>query len=152
MIPQIGDFIAIAGLAAKAYKALDSSRGSKFEFTSLLNTLEALSQAVLQAEALCMECQTFSFDDIYENLRRLELLDPVAFGITKEQMECEALIEQFLTDFSSCTKTFTNPGTGMMRPGVRKLTWIGHKAEIAALEKRFNGHLEALQSYLCAFY
>jgi hypothetical protein len=43
------------------------------------------------------------------------------------------------------------PGTGEMRQGIRKLTWIGHKDEVATFEKRFNGHLQALQLLLCAF-
>ena len=151
MIPQIGDFIAMAALAAKAFQALDSSRGSNVEFNSLLNTLKALGQAMWQAEALCMECHTSSFGDAYKNPRRLELLESIASDITKEREECEALITHFLKSFASYTRTFLEGDAGKIRSGFKKLTWAGRKDEVAVLEKRLNGHLQALQIHLWTF-
>jgi hypothetical protein len=114
MIPQIGDFIAITSLALKAFQALDSSRGSKYEFTSLEDSLQALKQAIVQIDELCMEYHASSLDSVKHN-------------ITKEREECEALITQFSNDFASYHKAFTQPGTGKLHQRVRMLKWIGHK-------------------------
>jgi hypothetical protein len=148
---QIGDFIAIATLAARAFQALNSSRGSKFEFTSLLSTLKMLSNAMLQAEALCIGCHTSPSDDTFTDPSRLELLDSIAREIAKEREECEALIEQFLKDFAAYNEAFLEPGIGKMRQGLRKLTWIGHRDEATALEKRLNTHMQALQLHLYTY-
>src|SRR5437016_3871818 len=104
MIPQIGDFIAIAAVAAKAYRALDSTRGSEYEFTSLRSTLKALSQAMLQAEALCMEYHTSAFNDAYKDPHHFQLLNSVASDVAKERKECEALITQFMENFASYSR------------------------------------------------
>src|ERR1700722_8525626 len=138
MNPQIGDFIALASLAAKAFQALNSTRGSKFEFTSLLNTLESLSEAMLQAEELCIGCHTSSFDNTSKDLGQLDLLDSVAYNISKERKECEALIQRFMENFAPYNEAFMEPGIGKIRQGVRKLTWIGRQDEIAVWEKRLN--------------
>jgi len=148
---QIGDFIAIATLAVRAFQALNSARGSKFEFTSLLSTLKALSQAMLQAEAVCIGCHTSSSDNTSTDPFHLELLDSIAREIRKEQMECEALITQFLKNFAAYNEAFTEPGIGMIRQSLRKLTWIGRRVEAAALERRLNSHMQALQLHLYTF-
>ncbi|KAI9786687.1 MAG: hypothetical protein M1839_006238 [Geoglossum umbratile] len=151
MIPQIGDFIAMATLATKAFQALDSSRGSKFEFNSLLDTLKALGQAMWQAEALCMECHTTLFSNMSKDPRRLQLLESIAGDISKEREHCEALITHFLKGFSSYTRSFSEGDIGKVRLGIKKLTWAGRKDEVAVLEKRLNAHLQALQIYLWNF-
>jgi hypothetical protein len=151
MIPQIGDFIAMASLATKAFQALDSSRGSKFEFNSLLNTLKALGQAMWQAEALCMECHMSSLGRADVDPHRLKLLESIAHDIANEREKCEALITHFLKSFAPYTKAFSEGGAGKLRAGVRMLTWAERKDEVAALEKRLNGHLQALQIHLWTF-
>jgi len=151
MCLQIGDFITIATLATKAFQALNSTRGSKFEFTSLLSMLKALSQAMLQAEALCIGYHTSSSDNSSIDPSHLELLDSIAREITKERKECEALITQFLKNLAAYNEAFVEPGIGMMRQGLRKLTWIGHREEAAALEKRLGAHMQALQLNLYTF-
>jgi hypothetical protein len=152
---QVSDFIAIATLATTVFQALSSSRGSKFEFTSLLGTLEALSQAIVQAEALCVRCHALSSDDISTDpsrLERLERLDLIADEIIKERKECEALVTHFNKKFVAYREAFVEPGRGMMRQSLRKLTWIGRRHEAATLEKRLNTHLQALQLRLYAFF
>ncbi len=149
MIPQIGDFVTIAELTAKVIQALNTSRGSKFEFLSLLNTLEALHQAAWQAEALCVAS---SLDYTYKDTRCHEFLNSVVCAITREREECQSLINKFSEDFPSYIKVFTKEGTGKMHQRARSLTWMGCKEEVATLEKRLNGHLQALQLQLCRFY
>jgi hypothetical protein len=151
MIPQIGDFIAIATLATRACQALNSTRGSKFEFTSLLSTLKALIQAVLQAEALCIGCHTSSSQNTSTDPSHLELLDSIARDITKERKECEALFAQFMKNFAEYNNAFVEPRIDMIREGLRKLTWIGRSDEAAALEMRLSAHMQALQLHLHTF-
>jgi hypothetical protein len=148
---QIGDFIAIATLAATAFQALNSTRGSKFEFTSLLSTLKAVSQAMLQAEELCIRCHTSFPYNTPTDPSHLKFLDSIAREITKEREECQAIIKQFLKNFEAYNEAFVEPGIGMMRQGFRKLTWIGHRDEAAAIEKRLNTHMQALQLHLSTF-
>src|SRR5437762_11688395 len=50
----IGDFISLITLTTAVFQALSSSHGSKIEFQTLLSTLRSLSQAMCQAEALCV--------------------------------------------------------------------------------------------------
>jgi hypothetical protein len=151
MFLQIGDFIAIATLATTAYQALNSTRGSKFEFTSLLSTLEALKQAMLQAGRLCSGCHTLSSNNKSTDPSHLELLDSTAREITKELEECRAVLDQFSENFAPYTEAFVELGGGMMRQGLRKLTWIGRRDEAAVYEKRLNTHMQALQLHLCTF-
>jgi hypothetical protein len=148
---QIGDFIAIATLAARAFQALHSTRGSKFEYTSLLSTLEALSQAMVQAEALCIRYHTWSPDNTPIDPAHLERLNSIAHEINKELKECQALIDQFFKDFAAYNEAFVESGGGMIRQGLRKLTWIGHRDEAAILEKLLNSHMQSLQLRLSAF-
>jgi hypothetical protein len=149
---QVGDFIAIATLATTVFQALSSTRGSKFEFTSLLSTLEALSQAVVQAEALCKGYHALSSDDMSTDPSRLERLDSIADEIAKEREECKALVAQFNKVFVAYKEAFVDPGRGIIRQSLRKLTWIGRRYEAATIEKRLNTHLQALQMHLYAFF
>jgi hypothetical protein len=149
---QVGDFIALATLATTVFQALSSTQGSKFEFTSLLITLEALSQAMVQAEALCIGCHAFSPDDTSTDPFRLEHLDSIADEIVKERKECEALVTKFKEKFVAYKEAFVEPGRGMICQSLRKLTWIGRRYEAATLEKRLNTHLQALQLHLYAFF
>jgi hypothetical protein len=151
MIPQIGDFIAIATLAAKASQALNSSRGSEFEYTSLSNTLKSIGQAMVQAEGLCMEWHMCSMDDICKDARRLERLKSIIQDITKERDECKALINGFNQDFKSYARAFDKTCTDKMHQEVKKLTWIAHKQGLATLENRLSEHLQVLQLLLYAF-
>jgi hypothetical protein len=151
MLPQIGDFIVIASLAAKAVNALDSSRGSKFEFTSLLNSLKALGQSMLRAEALCMECHTFSFG-AYNDPHQADLLNAIASDISKERKECEVLVSHFLTSFKPYHAAFAGSHKGKIHRGFKELTWMWRKEEAAMLEQRLNGHVQAMQLHLWTFY
>ncbi|KAH0551362.1 hypothetical protein GP486_007423 [Trichoglossum hirsutum] len=151
MLPQIGDFIAIASLAAKAANALDSSRGSKFEFTSLLNSMKALGQAMLRAEALCMECHTSSFN-AHNDPHRAGLLHDIAADIASERKECEALVSHFLKSFKSYHAAFVGSPNEKMRRGFKELTWIWRKEEAAMLEKQLDGHVQTMQLHLWTFY
>src|SRR4051812_7462325 len=112
MIPQIGDFFAIAALAANACQALNSSQGSKAGFTSLRATLEALRKAMIQAEAVCMEHRTSYISDRDKDSRRLEDLDLITKAIEEERNECNALLSQFNEDFKMYTKAFTGSDKG----------------------------------------
>jgi hypothetical protein len=151
MIPQIGDFIAIATLAANVSQALNSSRGSEFEYTSLSNTLKSIGQAMVQAEGLCMEWHMCSMDDICKDARRLERLKSIIQDITKERDECKALINGFNQDFKSYARAFDKTCTDKMHQEVKKLTWIAHKQGLATLENRLSEHLQVLQLLLYAF-
>lgn len=148
---QIGDFIAIATLAARAFQALNSTRGSKFEFTSLLRTLEALSQAMLKAEALCIRYHMSSTVHTSTDPFHQQLLDSIAHEINKERKECQALIDQFSNNFAGYKEAFVEPGGGMLRQNLKKLRWIGRRDEAAVLEKRLNTHMQALQFHLSIF-
>jgi len=106
---------------------------------------------MLQAEAVCIGCHTSSSDNTSTDPFHLELLDSIAREIRKEQMECEALITQFLKNFAAYNEAFTEPGIGMIRQSLRKLTWIGRRVEAAALERRLNSHMQALQLHLYTF-
>jgi hypothetical protein len=145
MILQIGDSIAIATLAAKAWKALSSSQGSKAEFKSLITALKALGNAMIQAEAVCMEYHTSYISDTHQDPRRLIVLDSIARDIAKENSECKALVSQFLEVFESYTKAFTDPDKGKMYQGYKSLTLLFRKDELARVEKRLNEHLQAMQ-------
>ncbi len=147
---QVGDFITLAMLATRAFQALDSSRGSKFEFISLLGSLKALSQAMLQAEALCVGCYTSCSDDSSTESSTRNHLDSIVQDIVKAREECETLITQFLKSFASYDEAFSDPRS-MIRQSFRKLTYLGRKDEAAVLEKRLNAHLRILQLRLCAF-
>src|SRR5436190_5605074 len=133
MIPQIGDFIAIAAITTKAAQALSSSRGSVHEHATLINVLQSLSQAMWQAEALCMEYHTSPFleksiffeDPSPQERRRLELLEDVAANMSQEREACEELIGDFLDKFVSFDQAFTVPKKGLrkVKVQVKKLTW-----------------------------
>ena len=151
MIPQIGDFVAVALIAAKVINALNTSRGSKAEFISILKTLSALSQALWQAEALWMDFQTTSSDALHQDKKRLERLNSIAIDMNRERGECTALISQFLNDLKSYKNAFIHPTAGTIRQVVRSLSWIGEKERIAQFEKRLDGHLKAFQMHLGAF-
>jgi len=151
MSMQIGDFIALAMLATNAFQALNSTRGSKSDFTSLLSTLKAIGQAMVQAEALCIGCHTSFSDGTNTDPAHIKRLDAIASEIVKEREECEALIKKFLKDFKAYKEAFVDPGKGMLRQGYRSLTWMGRKDEAAVLEKRLNTHLQALQMHLYTF-
>ena len=146
MVLQIGDFIAIANLAAKACQALSSSQGSKAEFTSLLAALKALCSAMIQAEAVCME---YHISDTHQDPRRL---DSIARDIAKESSECKALVSQFLEDFESYRKAFTDPDKGKLYQGYKGLTLPFRKDELARVEKRLNQHLQAMQFRLYSYF
>lgn len=148
---QIGDFIAIATLAARVFQALNSTRGSKFEFTSLLRTLKALSQAMLEAEDLCIRYHMSSTANTSTDPSHLQLLDSIAHEINKERKECQALIDQFSNNFAGYEEAFVEPGGGMWRQNLKKLRWIGRRDEAAVLEKRLNTHMQALQFHLSIF-
>jgi hypothetical protein len=148
---QIGDFIAIATLAARAFQALNSTRGSKFEFISLLRTLEALSQVMLQAEALCIRYHMSPTVNTSTDPSHLKLLDSIAHEINKEREECQALIDQFFNNFAGYKEAFVELGGGMMHRDFKKLTWMGRRDEATALEKRLNTHMQALQFHLSTF-
>lgn len=145
---QVGDFITIAMVAARAAKALSDAQGSKAEFTSLLKTLNALAQAMLQAEALCMGCQSARPSN---DTASIKMIESIAAEIIKERKECEDLITQFLNDFASYSEAFVEQGSGVVRKTYRKLTWLGRKEEAAALERRITTHMQALQLRLYAF-
>lgn len=152
---QIGDFIAIATLATTVFQALSSSRGSKFEFTSLLDTLEALREAMVQAAALCTGCHWLSPKDKPTDpslLKRLDRLNSIADELVKERDKCKALVTQFNEKFVAYKEAFVEPGRGIIRQNLRKLSWIGRRYEAATLEKRLNTHLQAFQLQLHAFF
>ena|SRR5579862_537401 len=148
MIPQISDFITIASLATKAFQALDSSRGSKFEFSSLLSTLKAVGQAMWQAKALCVEFYTPSSGSADKDPCHPET---IAHGIVKECEECKALIIHFLKNFASYAEAFSERGAGKLHTGVKMLTWAGRRDEVEVLEKRLNERLQTLQIHLLTF-
>ena len=145
---QIGDFIAIATLATTVIQALNSARGSKFEFTSLLSALNAMKYAMLQAEKFCIECHASPSCNNSTDPFRLERLDSIGHEITTERKECEALLEQFLKNFEAYNDAFMEPGIGMVRQSLKKLTWMGCRDEAATLEKRLNAHMQAFQLHL----
>lgn len=148
----MGDFIAIAILAGKVFQALSSSRGSKYEYISLCNTLKALSQAMLQAEALCMEYPAHVLYGTCKDQHRLHVLDTVAGDIRDEKEACEALIQDFLKQTESYTYAFMAEGTSRLRQEIKKLTWIGRAQQAEALDKALRGHLQAMQMHLGRFY
>ncbi|KFY81771.1 hypothetical protein V500_11108 [Pseudogymnoascus sp. VKM F-4518 (FW-2643)] len=148
MMLQVGDFITIAMVAARAAKALNDAQGSKAEFTSLLKTLNSLAQAMLQAEALCMGCQSARPSN---DPASIKMLESIAAEIIKERKDCEDLITQFLNDFAAYSDAFVEQTSGIVRKTYRKLTWLGRKEEAAALEKRITTHMQALQLRLYAF-
>lgn len=150
MVLQVGDFVAIAVLTAEVIKALASSRGSKFEFTSLVSTLKGLGQAMLQAEAVAMEWNT-SFMDSCEDIQLRGRLDIIAQDLVREKEECQDLIANFMKDFDSYTRAF-HAQSNKLRSQFRKLTWAMCRDEVATFEKRLHGHLQALQLSLHAFY
>ena len=152
MVLQIGDFIAIANLAAKACQALSSSQGSKAEFTSLLAALKALCSAMIQAEAVCMEYHTSYISDTHQDPRRPIDLDLIVRDIAEERSECEALVSQFYEDFKSYKKAFTDPDKGKLYQGYKSLTLPFRKDELARVEKRLNEHLQAMQFRLYSYY
>ena len=147
MYLQVGDFIAIATLATNICQALSSSRGSKTQFTSLVKTLQALSQAMLQAETLVIACQS-SLDLHCTDKTRLAFLDSVAEGIVKERQACEALLIHFLTRFQGYTEAFVEQSKGYWKGNFAKLTWMGKKSEADTLESRIKSHMQALQLHL----
>lgn len=148
---QMGDFIAIATLAARVFQALNSTRGSKFEFISLLRTLEALSQAMLQAEALFIRYHMSAPFNAATGVSHQKLLDSLANEINKERQECQALIDKFSNNLAGYKEAFVEPGRGMICQNLKKLIWIGRSDEAAVLEKRLNTHMQALQFHLSAF-
>jgi len=149
---QIGDFIALAALAGKACRALSSSQGSKAEFTSLCAALKALGNAMIQAEAVCMEYHTSYISDMHKDPCRQIVLDSIARDIAKERDECEALVSQFLVDFETYTKAFTDPDKGKMYQGYKSLTLPFRKDELARVEKRLNERLQAMQLRFYSYY
>lgn len=151
MIPSVGDFISLAGLAGKAYQALSSAKGSKVEYRSLLGTLKSLSQAMLQAEAMCMEFVT-SYDSVPKDKLRLERLEEVALLISGERAGCADCINAFLHENGSYTKAFTGSKVNPLRLGTRKLMWTVNRPSAELFERRINGHVQALQLHLLTFY
>lgn len=148
---QVGDFLAVAVLTTQIVKALSASKGSKFEFTSLTTTLKALSQAMLQAEAVAIEFNT-SFDpDFCENSQLQARISIIAKDILREKDECKRLIDSFMRDYGSYTKAFIET-KNKLRSNIRKLTWAMCKDEVASFEKRLQSHLQALQMSLNAYY
>ena len=153
MIPSIGDFVAIAGLCGKAYQALSSAKGSKAEYRSLLNTLKSLSQAMLQAEAMCMEFVTSSYESAPKDKHRLERLEDVAHLISTEREGCALAITDFLKENAAYTKAFAEEKVNVLRQGTRKLMWpVASRQSAEVFERRINGHFQALQLHLLNFY
>ena len=146
---QFSDFVAIATLATNAIQAISSARGSKYEFNSLVKTLEALRQTALQADTLGLN---FSFGVAPKDKGLVMFLNSVATAITKERKECESLVNKFLDDFAAYVNTFRGAHTSRMHQGARSLTWMAHKNEIATLERLLNARVQALQLLLCRFY
>ena len=91
LIPQIGDFIAIAALTSKVIQALSSSRGSLHDHATLINMLQSLEQAMFLAETLCVEHHTSrspeksdSFEDrSHREFKRLQQLKDVVDRINQ---------------------------------------------------------------------
>ena len=152
MIPAIGDFIAIAGLAGKAYQALSSGKGSKAEYRSLLATLKSLSQAMLQAEAMCMDFVTSSYDSLPKDKLRLERLEEAASLISTEREGCALAITDFLKENAAYTKAFAEEKVNVLKQGTRKLMWVANRPSAEVFERRINGHFQALQLHLLNFY
>lgn len=152
---QVGDFIAIASLTVKACQALSSSHGAKAEFASMEGTLKALRDAMLQAEAACMEYHTASFSETFQAHGGMTLLDSIAKGIDEECDKCKALVSKFLSRFESHQRAFAKQSTGLMdrgHQGYKSLTLQLHKDEIASLEKELLGYLQAVQLLLNCFF
>jgi hypothetical protein len=155
MLLQVGDFIAVANLTVKACQALSSTRGSKAQCTSLVETLKAVGKAMIQAEAVFMEYHTSSFSDTCQNQGRMKLLDSIAEGITKECSQCRSLVSSFLERFQSYSKVFDKPDSGLMTRGnqaYKSMAFQFRKEEIASMEERLHEHLQALQLHLNSFY
>ena len=152
MIPQIGDFVAVALVAAKIINALNNSRGSKSEFISILHTLTALSQALWRAEQLWIDYQTTRNETLFNDKRRQQSINAIATDMNRERDECTVLMAQFMEDLKSYKKAFLHPDASLGRQVVRKLSWIGEKERIASFEKRLHGHLKAFEMHLGAFY
>lgn len=152
MIPQIGDFVAVTLVVAKIINALNTSRGSKAEFISILQTLSALSQALSRAEQLWTDYQTTFDESIFHDKQRLKNLNAIAIDMNSERRKCVELMSTFLIDLSSYERAFLNPQANIAKQVTRKLTWIGEKEKVASFEKRLDGHLKAFQIHLNAFY
>jgi len=152
MILQVGDFIVIAQLAVKACQALSSAKGSKAEYLSLHTTLKALCNAMIQAEGVCMEYYASYISETYQDPRQPSRLDSIARDIVEERIGCERIVSQFLKDYESYTKAFTEQGKGKMYQGYKSLILPFRKDELASVEKRLNKHLQAMQLHFYSLF
>ena len=149
---QVGDFIAIANLAAKACQALSSSKGSKAQFTSLLTTLKAVGQAMIHAEAVCMEYHTFPLSETCQEKSRRDRLDEIAEEIVKQRNECDELLSDFLFRFKSYEIAFIKQDPGLIKQGYKSLVFQFRKDEVATFEKELHDRLQAMQLLLNSFF
>ena len=148
---QVGDFIAVANLAAQVCQALSATSGSKAQFESLLAILNAVGQAMIRAEAACMEFYS-SLSNCSDEKDKYLHIDEVADDIVIQRNQCDALLASFLHRYKSYQKSFIGQGSGRLKQGYKSLVFQIHKEDIIKFEKELQGRLQALQLLLNTFY
>jgi hypothetical protein len=142
---SIGDFIAFLGVVKDVTLALKESTGSASSYRSLIQTLEALNQALTTSGLIYLQWENMPATETYKKDSQAMIN-----GMLFHRQQCKELIEGFIGSTQPYQNAFLGPFQGRapsMTRNMRKITWMFKKEKVLTLENDLHRHLTAIQIY-----
>ena len=148
---SIGDFIAFLGVVKDVAAALKESTGSASSYRSLIQTLEALNQALTTSGLIYLQLKNIPAAEAY-----IKESQAMINGMLFHRQQCKELIEGFVGSTQPYQNPFLESFQGRrhaMTKNMRNITWMFQKYKVLQLEKGLQRHLAAVQIYSdCLFH
>jgi hypothetical protein len=144
---SIGDFVTCLTLAKNLVEAIKDSTGSVFDFKSLLQTLQALNEAVTHSQIVHLQWEALVIDPSFKK-NSLAMINGMEFA----RQQSKKLLEDFIESLQPYTDVFIKSNGKPVLRNWRKITWHFQKDQSGKLERDLNRHLEALRIYTDALF
>lgn len=134
----MGDFVACGLLIKDITQALASSTGSISEVRALLETLTSLDRALLNFKAV------YDQPNVLHTANLAFITNSILEAIGSECQKCHKLLDAFHTSIKPFTKSFALGKESSFTRHIRKITWLLHKDDVVAFERKLDGHVKIL--------
>ena len=144
---SIDDFVTCLTLVKNLVEAVKDSTGSVSELKSLLQTLQALNEAVINSQIVHLQWEALIVNPTFRK-NSLAMINGMEFA----RQQSKKLLEEFIESLQPYTDAFIKSDGKIVFRNWRKIKWQFQKDETGKLEQDLNRNLEALRIYTDALF
>lgn len=147
---SVGDFITLLTLVKDVTAALRESTRSASSYRSLIETLDALSQALTFSGLIYLQWEDNSASETHK-----QNCKSMINAMLVHRQRCKKLIEKFLESTRPYASSFLSSLQNRrfsITKNIRQITWMFQKDTVSKLERELQGHLTPLRMYSDALF